>query len=474
MIILFTALSPYKQGSCRLKGSMATLEFLDYETMCSICMNFFSDPVTTECGHSFCRKCIMKALQKGNRLCPECRSVVVTEHLRPDRKLANITDSYKQLMTKKDKNTCKQHLEKLQLFCVKDNCPICVVCHTCGKHRGHEVMYMEGAVEQYKEILTKRASTLRGELKAVIEYKHKKSKQLDEIKKSVESRRKGIISEFDLLRRLLNDEENRLLSELDAEEKMSTQEITAHLTSLSEQSSAADRVIKDLEQRLTLQDAEFLRDIHSILKRTNFDLQLPEEQPAAFQIDAFSVPPHYLIWKKIKRQMNSPDRISPVLDQNTAHRFLSLSKDKSTVRWMNTGRKSFNRESFSFLIAILSCEGFSSKRYLWNLEVEGLSWALGIVKKSVIRDANLAMIPANGFWVLSQDTFGKCYAGGTLLRLKRLPNPVQLAVYLDYEGGQLTIYRTDTLQHIYTFQDKFTEKIFPFFYLGKGTTIDLF
>ncbi|XP_043931510.1 E3 ubiquitin-protein ligase TRIM39-like [Protopterus annectens] len=458
---------------------MAALQSLEDETVCAVCLSFFTDPVITECGHNFCKTCILQVLRAGSGTCgrcPECRSVVVEDSLRSDKKLGNITEMCKQIAAKKTKPTvshmCKQHQENLKLFCRMDNCPICVVCHVSSKHKGHEVMPIEEAVEQYKGLLTRNLSALRAGLKSTTEYQNEKNKKLDEIKKSIDSLRKNVISEFGILHQLLNEEQNRILGQLDAEEKMCTGEIISNLKSASEKSSSIDKIIKDTEERLKLQDAEFLRDIHGILNRTGFDLRLPEEQTAAFPIHAFSIPPYYLIWKKIKRQFSPPDRITPVLDQNTAHRFLILSKDKSTVSWKNTGRKSCNQDSFNFLTAVLGREKFSSKKYVWTLEVDGLNWALGVVNKSVIRYGNTAMIPANGFWVLRQ-VYGNCYAGNILLRLK-MPPTVQLAVYLDYERGQLTIYRRDTLQHIYTFQYKFSEKLLPFFYVGKDTIIDLF
>ena len=35
-----------------------TLEAFQQEFTCSICMNCFLDPVTIDCGHSFCRLCL--------------------------------------------------------------------------------------------------------------------------------------------------------------------------------------------------------------------------------------------------------------------------------------------------------------------------------------------------------------------------------------------------------------------------------
>ena len=49
---------------------------LDEERECAICMEVITDPVTTECNHTFCGGCILPVLAHGDvraRKCPLCR-----------------------------------------------------------------------------------------------------------------------------------------------------------------------------------------------------------------------------------------------------------------------------------------------------------------------------------------------------------------------------------------------------------------
>uniref|UniRef100_A0A665VH89 RING-type domain-containing protein n=1 Tax=Echeneis naucrates TaxID=173247 RepID=A0A665VH89_ECHNA len=40
---------------------------------CCICWNTFEDPVTTDCGHSFCKKCLESSSKCGRGSCPICK-----------------------------------------------------------------------------------------------------------------------------------------------------------------------------------------------------------------------------------------------------------------------------------------------------------------------------------------------------------------------------------------------------------------
>ncbi|XP_075514383.1 uncharacterized protein LOC142549353 isoform X3 [Primulina tabacum] len=46
----------------------------DYD--CTLCLKLLFEPVTTPCGHSFCRSCLFQTTDRGNR-CPLCRTVLL-------------------------------------------------------------------------------------------------------------------------------------------------------------------------------------------------------------------------------------------------------------------------------------------------------------------------------------------------------------------------------------------------------------
>ncbi|XP_069932847.1 tripartite motif-containing protein 64-like [Oryctolagus cuniculus] len=55
----------------------ATLQVFQRELTCPICMNFFLDPVTIDCGHNFCRSCLSLNWEevKTPMCCPMCKEM---------------------------------------------------------------------------------------------------------------------------------------------------------------------------------------------------------------------------------------------------------------------------------------------------------------------------------------------------------------------------------------------------------------
>uniref|UniRef100_A0A8D0BHN8 Uncharacterized protein n=1 Tax=Salvator merianae TaxID=96440 RepID=A0A8D0BHN8_SALMN len=69
------------------------------EAICSICLEYFKDPVTVDCGHNFCQVCITRCLEEaeGKPSCPQCRETISQRNFRPNRQLTNLVELIKNL-----------------------------------------------------------------------------------------------------------------------------------------------------------------------------------------------------------------------------------------------------------------------------------------------------------------------------------------------------------------------------------------
>ncbi|KAH1170023.1 hypothetical protein KIL84_001008 [Mauremys mutica] len=132
------------------------------EATCSICLDLFKDPVTTECGHSFCKQCITQHCKEMefNIVCPQCRKRFQKSNLRPNREMKNIVDSIPRLFSSErlrkpiEENVCERHGDPLKFYCKEDQTPVCMVCDRSQAHHGHTVVPVEEAVQEYWETIT--------------------------------------------------------------------------------------------------------------------------------------------------------------------------------------------------------------------------------------------------------------------------------------------------------------------------------
>uniref|UniRef100_A0A8D0BR99 RING-type domain-containing protein n=1 Tax=Salvator merianae TaxID=96440 RepID=A0A8D0BR99_SALMN len=85
------------------------------ETICSICLDHFKDPVTVDCGHNFCQVCITRCLENAKPSCPQCRKPISQRNFRLNHLLANLVELIKKLQLKTQEagksGICGKHQE---------------------------------------------------------------------------------------------------------------------------------------------------------------------------------------------------------------------------------------------------------------------------------------------------------------------------------------------------------------------------
>ncbi|XP_016405239.1 E3 ubiquitin-protein ligase TRIM58-like [Sinocyclocheilus rhinocerous] len=117
------------------------------------------------------------------------------------------------------------------------------------------------------------------------------------------------------------------------------------------------------------------------------------------------------------------------------------------------------------VVCVLGCEGFTSGRHYWEVEVDGKTdWDLGVASHSCNRKGKITVSPSNGYWFLSlRDKNNYAFRTQPSTALPLRLRPQKIGLFVDYEKGQLSFYNVDAKMHIYTFMDNFSETIYPFF-----------
>ncbi|XP_064842700.1 E3 ubiquitin-protein ligase TRIM58-like isoform X2 [Oncorhynchus masou masou] len=198
-------------------------------------------------------------------------------------------------------------------------------------------------------------------------------------------------------------------------------------------------------------------------------------------LDKEAIPQQWLIWKQRTQKIGAAryiphsvwDWISNAaveisLDLDTANPDLLISNDEKKMR-CGFDRKDVPNyhQRFDGWWCATGVEGFNSGRHYWEVEVGERDFRLGVAKESALRKGFKSLNTDTGYLTLRLER-------GTELKALTVPFtalppgliPRKVAVYLDYDQGQLSFYDVDSRSHIYTYNESFNEKLFPLF----GTT----
>ncbi|XP_034645354.1 zinc finger protein RFP-like isoform X2 [Trachemys scripta elegans] len=474
------------------------MESLQEEVTYPICLEYLTEPVTLECGDNFCRACVTQCWQGSDTdfSCPQCRETVQQRNLKLNRLLANVLEIVKQLNLHKAKGAggdgvCGEHQKPLKLFCEEDQTPICVLCDRSQAHRAHTVVLIEEAAQEYKKKIQTHLKTLR-----------KEREKLLRLNVIVKNR----IQEYLQLRQFLEEQERLLLAQLEKLDKKVVKIQNESTTKCSEEISRLSELISEMEGKCQKPGSEFLQDVRSTLSRYCSSFSLPFtlhnagkvlgdhvktsssqgstakcvgcekgkfQQPAEISLElekslsdfaqktialmetlrkVKDILPVELEGKK-ENTLGSHRQVNVTLDPDTAHPELLLSEGQKSVRWGDKWhRLPNNPKRFDTLECVLGCEGFTSGRYYWEVEVGGeIIWAVGVARESVRRKGLICFNPEWGIWAVAQwwGEFQALTSPKTPLPLSWVPRRIR--VCLDYEQGLVTFLDADNDAPIFTF-----------------------
>ncbi|KAM4746425.1 nuclear factor 7, ovary-like [Anableps anableps] len=445
---------------------------------CHVCSETFRDPVSLSCNHSFCSSCLQKFWeQTENKNCPICKRKSSKDYPIVNFGLKELSDSFAGRQTS---GTAEKEKGKKQLMVICSKQPedpvllgkdeqraVCPVCQD-SLLQSHKVLPIDQAVSEFKE-------QLKSDLKSLHD-KRNKHKQVEKTyndviqhsKKQVLFTERQIRAEFNKLHQLLKEEEESRLAALREEEEQKGKTISREIKKMQEQISSLSDSISAVEEELQKDKVSFLSSYEATQSRARAQSSLPDPQlvPGAL----IDVAKHlgnlsFRVWEKMKEKVH----FSPViLDPNTAWPRLYLSGDLTSVRQGDTWQQLPNNPERNTEYAnIFGSEGFSSGTHSWEVEVgDHPAWNVGFVRESTERKGKRNPSPTNGVWcLLHQD---QEYKTGLAQTLTLTQTPQKIRVQLDYEGGEVSFYDAEDMTHIYTYRDFFTEKLFPYLFVGKA------
>ncbi|XP_029425662.1 E3 ubiquitin-protein ligase TRIM7 isoform X2 [Nannospalax galili] len=270
--------------------ALALAAELQGEATCSICLELFREPVSVECGHSFCRACIARCWEHPGAgttralpcplPCPQCREPARPSQLRPNRQLAAVATLLRRFSLPGERGTsaatapgaaarCAQHGEQLKLYCQDDGRAICVVCDRAREHRAHAVLPLEEAVQEAKELLESRLKALKKELEDYEVFRSTEERESKELLKQMAAEKEKVGAEFQALRAFLVEQESRLLGRLELLSWEVTQKQNENLARLGSEITQLSKLSSQIQETTQKPDLDFLQEFKNTLSKSS-------------------------------------------------------------------------------------------------------------------------------------------------------------------------------------------------------------
>ncbi|KAM8823428.1 tripartite motif-containing protein 55b isoform 2-T2 [Spinachia spinachia] len=228
---------------------MNTMDNLEKQLICPICIEMFTKPVVIlPCQHNLCRKCANDVFQASNPYlptrggsltsggrfrCPSCRHEVVLDRhgvygLQRNLLVENIIDMFKQESSsskpaperKEETPMCDVHEEeKINIYCVTHGVPTCSMCKVFGAHKDCEVAAITSIYQSKKAELSDGIAMMVGNndrMQGIVS-------QLEEACRAIEEngrRQKTLVCErFDQLYTILEEKKTEMSQKVTAEQE---------------------------------------------------------------------------------------------------------------------------------------------------------------------------------------------------------------------------------------------------------------
>ncbi|KAM5332167.1 E3 ubiquitin-protein ligase TRIM4 isoform 1-T1 [Glossophaga mutica] len=458
-------------------------EDLQEELSCPICLEYFQDPVSLECGHNFCRRCLRYSLEQGGRSfpCPECRQLSSPTALRPNWALTRLVDRARRLHPHPTPDRlCNRHGEPLRLFCEDDQRPVCLVCRESQEHQDHSMAPVQEAFESYREKLLKTEHSLMAKIEEVTRLQDAEMKNAAEWKDKMNNQQLKVSAQFAKLHHFLDEEEHLFLQRLSEEEKETKKKQAENTLRLNRMITSLKKLKIEVEERSQSCTLKLLQNPKDLLTRS-------ENQDVNYSVKVLQVKTECHV--PMMKEMLKRFQVAISLAEDTAHPKLVFSQQGRCVQngapasswpvvssawnyvaaWRKPQQTTYSVKRFQHLPSVLGKNIFTSGKHYWEVENQSsLVIAVGVSREDILGIVdNSEISPDVGIWAICWNS--TCYwplTGNPVISTSPEPALQRVGVFLDYEAGDISFYNAVDGMHIHTFSCSFVSHLRPFFWLS--------
>ncbi|XP_063497276.1 tripartite motif-containing protein 5 isoform X2 [Symphalangus syndactylus] len=454
---------------------------------CPICLELLTQPLSLDCGHSFCQACLTanhktSMPDEGERSCPVCRISYQHKNIRPNRHVANIVEKLREVKLSPEEGQkvdhCARHGEKLLLFCQEDRKVICWLCERSQEHRGHHTFLTEEVAQEYQMKLQAALQMLRQKQQEAEELEADIREEKASWKTQIQYDKTNILADFEQLRHILDWVESNELQNLEKEEKDVLKRLMRSEIEMVQQTQSVRELISDLEHRLQGSVMELLQGVDGVIKRMkNVTLKKPETFPKNRR-RVFRAADLKVMLEVLRVDVTvAPNNISYAVISEDMRQ---VSSPEPQIIFEAQGTISQTFVNFNYCTGILGSQSITSGKHYWEVDVSKKSaWILGVcaglqpdAMYNIEQNENYQ--PKYGYWVIGLEEGVKCNAfqdgsihtpsAPFIVPLSVNICPDRVGVFLDYEACTVSFFNiTDHGFLIYKFSHcSFSQPVFPY------------
>lgn len=434
-------------------------------------------PDQAESGKVLCDLCTKPKLT-ALKSCLVCLTSYCQTHLEPHQNMSALK-KHKLIPPVKnlESRICKNHDEPLELFCKADQMFLCESCKN-KDHKTHKVVSLEEEAQMRKTQLgIEKAGVdqmFQARQQKILEIRHLLEASRNNAEEALSSSNRVMTAVVDYMKRSQTEMTEVIKTKL----KKIENEAKTFINELDEE--MVQITLKNLELNEVSVTEDHFTFLENVLSLTYSSPEVKDWSDVTINSDQFTMQEAMVkLETTITKEIDSlcdptfkekqRHAVDVMLDPDTANRALNVSEDGKQVTFGNQKRQVWNKpERFDHVLNVLAKEGFSSRKFYFEVQVKDMTqWDLGVASETINRKGDIRLSPRNGYWTicLRKGNEFSANAGPTVkLHLREVPQKV--GVFVDFEGGEVSFYDVDARACIFSFPGcVFTEKLFPFFSL---------
>ncbi|XP_060689215.1 E3 ubiquitin/ISG15 ligase TRIM25-like [Hemiscyllium ocellatum] len=206
------------------------------------------------------------------------------------------------------KKQCLDHKKILEFYCEQDEQCVCISCTVIGKHKSHTLLSLDQAEAKVKDKLKKERGDLREVQNKFSTDQEDLKKAEDEVKTRSNELREQLSTKFSEWRKQLEEDETYAIKLINDEENRVLSDIRSKATSLEEKLEQIKLIHIETEKQLKMDCLSFLQESKQLLSRISqmkSDMGAVDNYKTSSQWEIFSLSPNQCYGKKYHR-VNKP------------------------------------------------------------------------------------------------------------------------------------------------------------------------